>query len=176
MNMALALALIFIVMAALFESLLMPIAILSSIGLAFIGVYWTFAILDIGLGETGRIGMLILMGIVVNNGIVLIDQINKLKGDSQSLLQPIIEACVSRIRPIFMTVATTVIGMVPLAMASSDNQAYPMAVAIIGGLLFSTFTSLFLVPYCYLMLVKLGERSAQRFHLAKKFADSKISV
>jgi len=176
MNMALALALIFIVMAALFESLLMPIAILSSIGLAFIGVYWTFAILAIGLGETGRIGMLILMGIVVNNGIVLIDQINKLKGDSQSLLQPIIEACVSRIRPIFMTVATTVIGMVPLAMASSDNQAYPMAVAIIGGLLFSTFTSLFLVPYCYLMLVKLGERSAQRFHLAKKFADSKISL
>lgn len=176
MNMMLALALIFMVMAALFESLLMPIAILSSIGLAFIGVYWTFAILGIGLGETGMIGMLILMGIVVNNGIVLIDQINKLKGDSISLLTPIIDACVSRIRPIFMTVATTVIGMVPLALASSDNQAYPMAVAIIGGLLFSTFTSLFLVPYCYFMLVKLGERSARRFDKAKAFADSKISL
>jgi len=176
MNMMLALALIFMVMAALFESLLMPIAILSSIVLAFIGVYWTFAILGIGLGETGMIGMLILMGIVVNNGIVLIDQINKLKGDSISLLTPIIDACVSRIRPIFMTVATTVIGMVPLALASSDNQAYPMAVAIIGGLLFSTFTSLFLVPFCYFMLVKLGERSARRFNKAKTFADSKISV
>jgi len=176
MNMMLALALIFIVMAALFESLLMPIAILSSIGLAFIGVYWTFAVLGIGLGETGMIGMLILMGIVVNNGIVLIDQINKLKGAADDLLNPIIEACVSRIRPIFMTVATTVIGMVPLAMASADNQAYPMAVAIIGGLLFSTFTSLFLVPYCYLMLVKLGDRSAKRFAKAKAFADSKISV
>lgn len=176
MNMLLALALIFIVMAALFESLLMPIAILSSIGLAFIGVYWTFAILGIGLGETGMIGMLILMGIVVNNGIVLIDQINKLKVDADNLLTPIIEACVSRIRPIFMTVATTIIGMVPLALASSDNEAYPMAVAIIGGLLFSTFTSLFLVPYCYLMLVKLGERSSKRFSKAKAFADKKIPV
>jgi HAE1 family hydrophobic/amphiphilic exporter-1 len=173
-NMLLALALIFIVMAALFESLLMPIAILSSIGLAFIGVYWTFAILGIGLGDTGMIGMLILMGIVVNNGIVLIDQINKLKVDADNLITPIVEACVSRIRPIFMTVATTIIGMVPLAFASSDSEAYPMAVAIIGGLLFSTFTSLFLVPFCYLMLVKLGERSSRRFSKAKAFADKKM--
>ncbi len=170
-NMLLALALIFIVMAALFESLLMPIAILSSIGLAFIGVYWTFAILGIGLGQTGMVGMLILMGIVVNNGIVLIDQINKLKTDSQNLIAPIVDACVSRIRPIFMTVATTVIGMAPLTFSSSGSQTYPMAVAIIGGLLFSTFTSLFLVPFCYLMLVKLGERSSKRFAKAKAFAD-----
>lgn len=175
-NMALALALIFIVMAALFESLLMPIAILSSIGLAFIGVFWTFAALGIGLGDTGRIGMLILMGIVVNNGIVLIDQINKLKEDSVSLIQPIVDACVSRIRPIFMTVATTIIGMVPLTFASSDNQTYSMAIAIIGGLLFSTFTSLFLVPFCYLMLVKLGERSSRRFAKAKAFANRILPV
>jgi HAE1 family hydrophobic/amphiphilic exporter-1 len=176
MNMLLALALIFIVMAALFESLLMPIAILSSIGLAFIGVYWTFALLGLGLGDTGKIGMLILMGIVVNNGIVLIDQINKLKVDAENLITPIIDACVSRIRPIFMTVATTIIGMVPLAFASSDNEAYPMAVAIIGGLLFSTFTSLFLVPFCYFMLVKLGERSSRRFAQAKAFADKKMPI
>jgi HAE1 family hydrophobic/amphiphilic exporter-1 len=173
-NMMLALALIFIVMAALFESLLMPIAILSSIGLAFIGVYWTFAIMGMGLGETGMIGMLILMGIVVNNGIVLIDQINKLKTDSATLITPIVDACVSRIRPIFMTVATTIIGMVPLTFAANDTQTYPMAVAIIGGLLFSTFTSLFLVPFCYLMLVKFGERSSQRFGQAKAFADKKM--
>ena len=122
------------------------------------------------------IGMLILMGIVVNNGIVLIDQINKLKVDTENIITPIIEACVSRIRPIFMTVATTIIGMVPLALASSDSAAYPMAVAIIGGLLFSTFTSLFLVPFCYLMLVKLGERSSKRFSKAKAFADRKMPV
>ena len=176
MNMLLALALIFIVMAALFESLLMPIAILSSIGLAFIGVYWTFAILGMGLGDTGMIGMLILMGIVVNNGIVLIDQINKLKVNTENIITPIIDACVSRIRPIFMTVATTIIGMVPLALASSDSAAYPMAVAIIGGLLFSTFTSLFLVPFCYLMLVKIGERSSKRFSKAKAFADKIMPV
>jgi HAE1 family hydrophobic/amphiphilic exporter-1 len=175
-NMMLALALIFMVMAALFESLLMPIAILSSIGLAFIGVYWAFAILGIGLGDTGMIGMLILMGIVVNNGIVLIDQINQRKGQAEQLLVPIIDACVSRIRPILMTVATTVIGMLPLAFASTDNQTYPIAVAIIGGLIFSTFTSLFLVPYCYLMLVKLGERTAKRFAIAKRFADRLVKT
>ena len=175
-NMLLALALIFMVMAALFESLLMPIAILSSIGLAFIGVYFTFAIMGMGLGETAMIGMLILMGIVVNNGIVLIDQINKLKGSSTSLIEPIIQACATRIRPILMTVATTIIGLVPVAIASSNNEAYPLAIAIIGGLIFSTFTSLFLVPYCYLMLVKLGERSAKRFSVAKKFADKYIAT
>ena len=175
-NMLLALALIFMVMAALFESLLMPIAILSSIALAFIGVYFTFAILGMGLGETAMIGMLILMGIVVNNGIVLIDQINKLKGSSTSLIEPIIQACATRIRPILMTVATTIIGLVPVAIASSNNEAYPLAIAIIGGLIFSTFTSLFLVPYCYLMLVKLGERSAKRFSIAKKFADKYITT
>lgn len=175
-NMLLALALIFMVMAALFESLLMPIAILSSIFLAFIGVYWTFVILNLGMSETGMIGMLILMGIVVNNGIVLIDQINKMKGSASSLLQPITEACVSRIRPIFMTVATTVIGMIPVAIASKTNDAYPMAMAIIGGLIFSTFTSLFLVPYCYLMLVRLGERSKRRMALAKAFANRRVST
>jgi len=175
-NMLLAFALIFIVMAALFESLLMPIAILSSIGLAFIGVYFTFAILGLGLGDTGKIGLLILMGIVVNNGIVLIDQINKLKADTQDLITPIVEACVSRIRPIFMTVATTIIGLVPLTFASSENETYSMAVAIIGGLLFSTLTSLFLVPFCYLMLVNLGARSGKRFAKAKAFADKKLPI
>jgi len=175
-NMLLALALIFMVMAALFESLLMPIAILSSIALAFIGVYFTFAIMNMGLGETAMIGMLILMGIVVNNGIVLIDQINKLKGSSASLIEPIIAACATRIRPIVMTVATTIIGLIPVAIASSNNEAYPLAIAIIGGLIFSTFTSLFLVPYCYLMLVKLGERSAKRFSVAKEFADKYIKT
>lgn len=173
-NMLLALALIFMVMAALFESLLMPIAILSSILLAFIGVYFTFMILGIGMTETGLVGMLILMGIVVNNGIVLIDQINKKKGTAETLLQPISDACVSRIRPIFMTVATTVIGMIPVAIASRNEETYPMAMAIIGGLIFSTLTSLYLVPYCYLMLVKLGDRSRQRMATVRESAQALI--
>ncbi|MDP2562891.1 efflux RND transporter permease subunit [Psychrobium sp. 1_MG-2023] len=176
LNMILAFALIFIVMAALFESLLMPIAILSSILLAFIGVYFTFAITGMAIDDKAQLGMLILMGIVVNNGIVLIDQINKLKCSSQNLIEPILTACTSRVRPILMTVATTIIGLIPVAIASSDNEAYPMAIAIIGGLIFSTFTSLFIVPLCYLMLVKLGERSARRFAIAKRFADKHINV
>jgi len=175
-NMLLALALIFMVMAALFESLLMPIAILSSILLAFIGVYFTFMLLGIGMTETGLVGMLILMGIVVNNGIVLIDQINKKKGTAETLLQPISDACVSRIRPIFMTVATTVIGMIPVAIASRNEETYPMAMAIIGGLIFSTLTSLYLVPYCYLMLVKLGDRSRLRVAKMRASAQSLVKL
>ncbi|GHF97344.1 efflux RND transporter permease subunit [Thalassotalea marina] len=179
-NMLIALCLIFMIMAALFESLLLPIAILSSIGLGFVGVYWTFAALGMGLGETGMIGMLVLMGIVVNNGIVLIDQINRFKGSAEHLKQAIIEACSTRLRPILMTVATTVIGMMPVLFDSSSADSgvldyKPMAIAIIGGLIFSTITSLAFVPYCYYILYKLGHGTSGKIAKARAYANQKLA-
>jgi len=108
----------------------------------------------------GMIGMLILMGIVVNNGIVLVDRINQLVNEGITLFDAVVEGCMTRIRPILMTVATTVLGLIPLAMGSTriggDGPPYsPMAIAIIGGLVFSTMTSLFLVPLAYVLLLKL---------------------
>ncbi len=159
-NMLLALCMIYVVMAALFESLLLPTSVLTSLIFSFTGVFWAFFITGTPMTVMGMIGMLILMGIVVNNGIVLVDRINQLVNQGLSVHRAIIDGCLSRIRPILMTVLTTVLGLVPLAMGNAhiggDGPPYsPMAIAIIGGLLFSTMTSLFLVPLSYLLLLKL---------------------
>ena len=163
-NMLLALCMIYVVMAALFESLLLPTAVITSLLFSFTGVFWAFFITGNNLSIMGMIGMLILMGIVVNNGIVLVDRINQLISTGYSVYDAIIEGCLTRIRPILMTVATTVLGLVPLALGHTqiggDGPPYsPMAIAIIGGLVFSTMTSLVLLPVTYLALLKL-RRSA----------------
>lgn len=159
-NMLLAICMIYIVMAALFESLLLPTAVIVSLLYSFTGVFWTFWLTGTPMSIIGMIGMLILMGIVVNNGIVLVDRINQLRNTGQALTEAVLAGCQSRLRPILMTVATTVLGLIPLAMGSTriggDGPPYaPMALAIIGGLVFSTLTSLFLVPLSYVGLLTL---------------------
>lgn len=159
-NMLLAICMIYIVMAALFESLLLPTAVITSLLFSFTGVFWAFLLTGTNMSVIGMIGMLILMGIVVNNGIVLVDRINQLIGEGQTVIEAIIAGSLSRVRPILMTVSTTVLGLVPLALGGTqiggDGPPYaPMAIAIIGGLLFSTLTSLFLLPLTYLGLLKL---------------------
>ncbi len=174
-NMLLALAMIYIVMAALFESLLLPAAIISSIIYSIVGVFWFFLITGTSMSVMGMIGILILMGVVVNNGIVLIDQINQQSPKIEQLESVIADICVTRLRPVLMTVATTVLGMVPLALGSTqiagDGPSYsPLAIAIIGGLVFSTITSLYLVPWCYLILTKLASKTNVGFVNANLFA------
>jgi len=174
-NMLLALAMIYIVMAALFESLLLPAAIISSILYSIVGVFWLFLLTGTSMSVMGMIGILILMGIVVNNGIVLIDQINQMTPKREELEQVISDMCVTRLRPVLMTVSTTVLGMVPLAIGSAqiggDGPSYgPLAIAIIGGLSFSTITSLYLVPWLYLVLTKTAHNSSVGFNKANSFA------
>ena len=174
-NMILALAMIYIVMAALFESLLLPAAIISSIIYSIVGVFWFFFITGTSMSVMGMIGILILMGIVVNNGIVLIDQINQMTPKLEDLESVISEICATRLRPVLMTVATTVLGMIPLALGSTqiggDGPSYsPLAIAIIGGLTFSTITSLYLVPWCYLIFTKMARNTSIGFYHANVFA------
>jgi len=174
-NMILALAMIYIVMAALFESLLLPAAIISSIIYSIVGVFWFFFITGTSMSVMGMIGILILMGIVVNNGIVLIDQINQMTPKLEDLESVISEICATRLRPVLMTVATTVLGMIPLALGSTqiggDGPSYsPLAIAIIGGLTFSTITSLYLVPWCYLIFTKMARNTSIGFNHANVFA------
>ncbi|MGB3726559.1 MAG: efflux RND transporter permease subunit [Glaciecola sp.] len=171
-NMLLAIVMIYIVMAALFESLLLPTAVLTSLIFSFTGVFWAFLITGNPMTVMGMIGMLILMGIVVNNGIVLVDRINQLVNSGLSVHKAIIDGCLSRVRPILMTVLTTVLGLLPLAIGNvnigGDGPPYsPMAIAIIGGLLFSTITSLFLVPLGYLLLLKLRRNTTNMIGDAK---------
>lgn len=174
-NMLLAVAMIYIVMAALFESLLLPTAIITSILFSITGVFWALFITGTPISVMAMIGILILMGIVVNNGIVLVDQINQMTPDLDKLSATIREVCITRLRPVLMTVGTTVLGLVPLAMGDTQIGGggppyYPMAIAIIGGLSFSTVTSLYLVPLCYQALYRMRHRAAIRLGQADHFA------
>ena len=164
-NMILAICMIYIVMAALFESLLLPTAVITSLLFSFVGVFWAFMITGTPMSVMGMIGMLILMGIVVNNGIVLVDRINQIIDEGEEITNAVIRGCKDRLRPILMTVSTTILGLVPLAFGNTqiggDGPTYaPMAIAIIGGLLFSTITSLYLVPLAYVLLLRLKAKTA----------------
>ncbi|MGQ4275657.1 efflux RND transporter permease subunit [Pseudidiomarina sp. E22-M8] len=175
-NTLLAVALIYIVMAALFESVLLPTAVITSLLFSIVGVFWALFLTGQSITVMAMIGILILMGIVVNNGIVLVDRINQLLADGYPLRDAVIEGSVSRLRPILMTVATTVLGLLPLAFGTTqiggDGPPYaPMAISIIGGLLLSTLTSLFLVPYVYARLLWWRER----WHALKQRASSMVS-
>ncbi|WP_113905694.1 efflux RND transporter permease subunit [Aliidiomarina celeris] len=157
-NMLLAVCLVYMVMAALFESLLLPSAVIGSLLLAITGVFWGLMFTGTSLDMMALIGLLILMGIVVNNGIVLVDQINQLVNEGYSLEEAIVQGSARRVRPILMTVATTILGLLPLALGSTqiggDGPPYaPMAITIISGLLFSTLTSLYFVPHAYARLL-----------------------
>lgn len=164
-NMLLAVAMIYLVMAALFESLLLPTAVIGSLLFSFVGVFWAFLLTGTTMGVMGMIGMLVLMGVVVNNGIVLVDRINQRRQEDPAaeLVGVIMLSCEERLRPILMTVSTTVLGLIPLAIGDANigggGPSYaPMAIAIIGGLVFSTLTSLLLVPLTYWGLIRLGGR------------------
>jgi HAE1 family hydrophobic/amphiphilic exporter-1 len=178
-NMLLALIMIYIVMAALFESLLLPTAVITSLLFSMTGVFWALFAAGLPMSIMSMIGMLILMGIVVNNGIVLVDRINQLINMGYAVQKAIIEACLNRVRPILMTVATTVLGLVPLAFGSTrlggDGPPYsPMAISIIGGLIFSTLTSLVLVPLAYLLLLKLRAKTVAMITNSKRIVSRVI--
>jgi hydrophobic/amphiphilic exporter-1 (mainly G- bacteria), HAE1 family len=165
-NMVLALALIVIVMAALFESTLYPVSIITSILFSFIGVFWFFLFTGTTFSFMAMIGLLVLMGIVVNNGIVLIDHVNNLRRAGLARDAAVIQGGRDRLRPILMTAATTILAMTPLAIGDTriggeGPPYYPMARAIIGGLALSTVISLFVVPYVYILLDDLREWSAR---------------
>ena len=156
-NMLLAMFLIYLVMASLFESVLFPSSIITSIFFGFVGVFWFFFVTGTTFSFMAMIGILILMGIVVNNGIVLIDHIHQLRMAGMPRFEAIIKGGKDRMRPILMTAATTVLGLLPLCFGTTqiggDGPPYfPMARAIVGGLTFSTVVTLIILPAIYLIL------------------------
>ncbi len=161
-NILLGIACIFLVMAALFESLLLPFSIiLGSILFSIFGVFLFFAATGTTFSFMAMIGIMILIGVVVNNGIVLVDHINNLRQQGMTRNDAIVIAGRDRLRPILMTVATTIVGLAPLALGSTQVGGdgppyYPMARAIIGGLAFSTVVSLLVVPALYVYFDNLA--------------------
>ncbi|MDZ7694201.1 MAG: efflux RND transporter permease subunit [Balneolaceae bacterium] len=171
-NMLLAMVLIYLVMASLFESVLFPSSIITSIFYGIIGVFWFFFLTGTTFSFMAMIGILILMGIVVNNGIVLIDHVTQLRQEGLSREQAIIKGGKDRMRPILMTAGTTILGLLPLCFGTTqiggDGPSYfPMARAIVGGLAFSTIITLVILPSIYIILDDI-KRWGQRVLRAAK--------
>ncbi|HSL16356.1 MAG TPA: efflux RND transporter permease subunit [Methylomirabilota bacterium] len=149
-NFLLALLLVYLVMASLFESLTRPFAILFAIPFALPGTAWLLAITGTPFNLMAQIGLLILMGIVVNNGIVLVDHMNYFRRQGLSAEESILRAGRDRLRPILMTAATTIIGLLPLAVGGVNVTGLlysPMARTVMGGLVSSVALTLLVLPY-----------------------------
>lgn len=154
-NLLLALVLVYLVMAGLFESLLHPFAIMFALPFAFVGIAATCLLTHSPFNLMSQIGLLILVGIVVNNGIVLVHHIHQLRQSGVERTRAILEASQHRLRPILMTMLCTVLGMAPLAVGSSNAGGvlyYPLARTVMGGLAASTVLTLVLVPCLYTLI------------------------
>ncbi|WP_455197138.1 efflux RND transporter permease subunit [Kaarinaea lacus] len=159
---ALALFLVFVVMAVQYESLLNPFVIMLSVPFALIGVAIGVDMLSLQLSMPVKLGLIMLAGIVVNNAIVLVEYIEIVRAKGIAKNEAIIQAAKIRLRPILMTTLTTVVGMLPLALGLGEGaeMLQPLAVTIVAGLSFSMIVSLLLVPAIYSLLHYKEERSA----------------
>jgi hydrophobic/amphiphilic exporter-1 (mainly G- bacteria), HAE1 family len=143
--------LIFIVMSALFESCLLPLSILTSVPLAFLGVIWIMFATGTPMDTVAFIGCILMVGVVVNNGIVIVDHINNLRKQGLSRYDAIVQGGSDRLRPVLMTALTTILGAIPLAIGGriGEPAAVSLGMSMIGGLTAGTFLTLFVVPLFY---------------------------
>ena len=171
-NLLIALLLIYIVMAAVFESLLFPAAIMSGVLFSVFGVFWLFWLTGTEFNIMAFIGILVLMGVVVNNGIVMIEHINNLRRRGLSRTDALVSGSRERLRPILMTMGTAILAMIPIAwgntqMGGDGPPYYPMARAIAGGLAFSTVVSLLFLPTIYAILDDMRSGTARLLKRAR---------
>lgn len=168
--MILSLILVYIVMASQFESFTMPFIIMFSIPFAFTGVILALLITGTTLSVVAALGAVLLIGIVVKNGIVLVDFTNLMRDRDMRLYEAIVTSGRSRLRPVLMTALTTILGMLPLAMSSGEGSEIwrPMGITVIGGLVFSTIVTMVVVPVMYGVLARSGERD-KVVKIRKKF-------
>jgi len=147
----LAVLLVFMVMAAEFESFSQPLVIMFTVPLALIGVILGVVISGKTVSLPSGMGVIILVGIIVNNGIVMIDYINQLRRKGIEKIEAIVEGAATRLRPILMTSSTTILGMIPMALSHAEGSEArsTVAVAIIGGLLVGTLLTLIVIPALY---------------------------
>ena len=156
--------LVYIVMAAQFESYTYPAIIMTSLLFAFSGVFIMLYITGHNLNVMSLIGAIMLIGIVVKNGIVLIDYISLNRERGMSIRRAVVDGGRSRLRPVVMTTLTTILGMVPMAVGTGQGSEMwrPMGVAVIGGLTFSTILTLLFVPTLYCLFAYVGVRRQRR--------------
>lgn len=153
----LSLVLVYAVMASQFESFKYPFIIMFTIPLGLIGVVFSLAIAGKNISLPAIMGFIMLGGIVVNNGIVMVDYINQLIGRGIHKFEAVVDGAAVRLRPVLITSLTTIIGMFPMAISSSEGSEMrsPMAIALMGGLTAATFLTLFIVPIIYSYFAKI---------------------
>ena len=166
MVLAVALVLVYMVTAALFESLLRPFCVILTVPMALIGVYLIFFYTGAAFTREAYIGVIMMLGIVVNNAILLVDHVNRIRADEPDLPldAAIVRGTVERVRPILMTTITTVFGLLPLVMfgeSAGSNIWDALALVLIGGLLSSTLFVLTITPAVYGLLERLGRSHGQ---------------
>ena len=169
--MAVALVLIFLIMVAQFQSFKSPFIVLFTIPLAFTGGLIALLLTGMDLSIVAMIGFLVLMGVVVNNGIVFVDSVNQMRIAGMTKREALLETGRVRLRPILMTAITTILGMLTLALGvgMGSEMMQPMAVVTIGGLTYATFMTLFIVPVLYDLFN--GEKmSAREIQMAREAA------
>lgn len=151
MMILLGIVLVYMVMAAQFESLLHPLLIMFSVPFAFSGVVAVLHLTGTPLSMSAYIGMVLLVGVVVNNSIVLVDYVNLLRSRGRALREAIVEGGRQRLRPVMITTCTTVLGMMPMATSHGDGSATwrPLGLVVVGGLALASVVSLVLVPTLY---------------------------
>lgn len=151
-----AMASIFIVLVLMFNSVAHPLSVMTAIPLGMIGVIWAFKLFGMSLGFMAMMGVVGLIGVVINDSIVLVNFINLKREEHDSLYNAIFEACLSRLRPVLLTTFTTVAGLLPVAHAAGgDPFLKPMAMSFAWGLAFATFVTLVFVPCQYLLFEKI---------------------
>ncbi|MFP3916791.1 efflux RND transporter permease subunit [Lysinibacillus telephonicus] len=162
--------LVYMVMAVQFESFVTPFVIMFSMPTMLIGVILGLFIMNVSLSLPGFIGLIMLAGIVVNNGILLVEYINILREKGMERMEAIVEAGKSRLRPILMTTATTVLAMIPLALAIGEGaeSQQPMAVVVVFGLTVSTMFTLVFVPVMYVTIENINNKFKGLFKRNKK--------
>ncbi len=159
----LAIILVFGVMAATYESFKAPLINLATIPFMIIGVVFFYKIINQPLSIMSMVGVIMLVGIVVNNGIILVDYTNLLRGRDIPLMEACLQAGTSRLRPVLMTTLTTILGMVPMCFATEGMSAMvqPIGIAVVGGLTSSTFVTLLVIPVLYSIVMKNQKKSAR---------------
>ena len=155
----LAILLVYVVMASQFQSLLDPFIIMFTVPLGIIGVLWTLFLTGTTLSVTSFQGIIVMVGIVVSNGILLVDYTNHLRMRDVPLREAVIKAGITRLKPILMTSLATVLGLIPMAFGIGGEQTQaPLAIAVIGGLTVSTGLTLFLIPTLYMIFEERFKR------------------
>jgi multidrug efflux pump subunit AcrB len=157
----LAILLVYMVLASQFKSLIDPLVIMFSVPLGVTGVFLALYLTGTTLSVNSFMGIIMMVGIVVSNGVLLVDFANVLRGRGKPLFEATVEAGRTRLRPILMTTVATIVGLIPMALGIGEGSEtnLPLARAVIGGLTVSTFFTLFLVPALYTALERFSKKS-----------------